>query len=88
MKQSNKTHFATVERGNESNPFDEWSEPICGNPSEDLSLDDDWRYVSCKVCLKRKEGYETMMNQVMADEAEQLGAFLEMIEEEEKDENR
>lgn len=47
-----KTHYATVERGNESNPYDEWSDTACGRDLDDKFLSNEVKYVTCKVCLK------------------------------------
>lgn len=46
------THYANVERGNESYPHDEWGETACGLEYTDSDLSDKWEYVSCKNCLK------------------------------------
>ena len=53
------THHAECDRANESDNMDYWaSYTYCGfdvYQNENMQLSDDWRYVSCKRCLKRKE---------------------------------
>ena len=49
------THYANVERGNESYPYDEWGETACGLEYTNSSLSDNWEFVSCKNCLKVRE---------------------------------
>jgi hypothetical protein len=58
-----KTHFATVDYGNESNSSDEWSEPLCNTYSENVS--NDWDLITCKKCLKRKTAFEEQMKRVI-----------------------
>lgn len=48
----NKTHYASVERGNESQPYDEWSETACGLELEPDHLTNDKKWVTCKNCLR------------------------------------
>lgn len=53
-----KTHYASVERGNESNPHDEWFETACGLEYTESPLSNDIRYVTCKKCLSRQMKWE------------------------------
>lgn len=48
------THFANVDRGNESYPHDEWGETACGLEYTDSDLSNNWEFVSCKNCLKAR----------------------------------
>ena len=48
-----KTHYATVDKANESNNHDEWHTTLCGLEETESPLDDNIKYVSCKKCLKR-----------------------------------
>ncbi len=48
-----KTHYATVELGNESQPNDEWSETICGLELEPQHLTNKIEWVDCKKCLSK-----------------------------------
>lgn len=45
-------HYADVERGNESNPHDEWSATACGLELEPKALNNQIRHVTCKNCLR------------------------------------
>lgn len=72
-----KTHFAEVEKGNESNPNDEWYEPLCGTYSE--KVDNDWKVVDCKKCLKRKVQYEQEMIMAMEHSCNDMAEFVEFM---------
>lgn len=52
-----KTHYATVDRANESNNHDEWHTTLCGLKETESPCDDNIKYVSCKKCLKRYPKY-------------------------------
>ena len=54
-KHKGRLHYASVERGNESNPNDEWSKTACGLELES-GLTDKWEWVTCKNCLIRRVG--------------------------------
>ena len=73
-----KTHYADVQRGNESNPEDEWSETVCGIESE--NVEDDWKVVTCKKCLKRKTQYEKEMKIAMEHSCNDMKGFVEFME--------
>jgi hypothetical protein len=73
-----KTHYATVEYGNESNPSDEWSETVCGIDSE--NTENNWKYVDCKKCLKRKAQYEEEMKIAMEHNINDMKGFVEIME--------
>jgi hypothetical protein len=45
-----KIHYASVERGNESNPYDEWSKTACGLDLES-HLTNKIERITCKNCL-------------------------------------
>jgi hypothetical protein len=79
-----KTHFAQVERGNESNPDDEWSDPLCNTLSDNLDVSNDWRFVSCKKCLSRKEKYANEMKIAMEHNCKDMGEFVKFMEKYEK----
>jgi len=70
-----KTHFAEVERGNESHPYDEWQEPLCGTYSEQVN--NNWECVTCKKCLKRKNQYESEMKIAMEHNCKDMGDFVD-----------
>lgn len=53
-----KTHYASVERGTESNPHDEWSITACGMEYTESPLSNDIKYVTCKKCLNRQMKWE------------------------------
>jgi hypothetical protein len=70
-----KTHYATVERANESDNNDYWSETVCGTESE--HLENDWNVVDCKKCLKCKVKFEIEMKQSMEDSVNYMIEFME-----------
>ncbi len=72
-----KTHYATVERGNESDPLDEWSDPICGTQSEDIVLYNEWSVVDCKKCLNQREKFEAFRKQEMEASCKYMAEFME-----------
>lgn len=47
-----KIHYADVDYGNESNPYDEWSETICGLEYTESELSNKIEDVTCKKCIK------------------------------------
>lgn len=47
-----KIHMAGFERGNESNPHDEWYTTYCGMEYTDSDLTDVEEIVTCKNCLR------------------------------------
>lgn len=51
-RENGKIHYANVERGNESQPNDEWGITACGLELEPHSLTDREDWVSCKNCLR------------------------------------
>jgi len=71
-----KTHFGIVENGNESNPRDEWSDPICGVYADNPDMTNKWEFVNCKKCLKRKDVFEKQMQQARNHELKQLDEHL------------
>ena len=73
-----KTHFATVERANESDNNDYWSNTACGIESE--NVENDWIVVNCKKCLKHKDQFEKEMKQSMEHSCRDMGGFVEFIE--------
>jgi hypothetical protein len=82
-----KTHFAMMSAGNENDPDDDWSDPICGThlrAVNDLQLSNDWEFVDCKICLKRKERHEQGMKRAMDDNINDMAGFVEFMEEENK----
>lgn len=62
-----KTHFAHVERGNESQPFDEWSTTACGLEECESPASDNWEYVTCKRCLGKKDKHDNSIKQQVAN---------------------
>ncbi len=48
-----KTHYAEVDRANESDNNDYWSATLCGLEETESPMDDNIKYVNCKKCLKR-----------------------------------
>lgn len=63
-----KTHYATVERGNESNPYDEWSGTLCGLDYTESPLSNNIKHVDCKRCLRAFENYDRMMTEYLTTE--------------------
>jgi len=58
-----KTHYGWVERGNESNPNDEWAEEtLCGLKYTESPLSNDIKDVDCKNCLRRNEVLKQIYN--------------------------
>lgn len=47
-----KTHFAHVERGNESNPHDDWGTTACGMTEYESPVTDELEYVTCTKCIR------------------------------------
>jgi hypothetical protein len=79
MSVKHKTHFATVERANESDNTDYWSDPICGIHSENSNVESDWKYITCKKCLKAKDKYTEGVKLALANEAEYYKGFVEHL---------
>ncbi len=52
-----KTHFANVDRANESNTSDEWGTTLCGLEYTESPLSDNIKEVNCQTCLKRYPKY-------------------------------
>ena len=59
-----KTHFAEVERGNESNPYDEWGPTLCGLEFTESPLTNNIKYVTCKKCIKAFPKYDSQMEHI------------------------
>ena len=57
-------HYAGVERGNESNPHDEWGITSCGLELDSNSLTDREDWVTCKNCLKSIAKYDQLSNKI------------------------
>lgn len=51
-RRGTKTHFGTVERSNESDNNDYWSDTLCGLKEAEVNMSDNIKFVSCKRCLK------------------------------------
>lgn len=47
-----KTHFGQVDRANESDNQDWWSDTYCGLEYHESPMTDREEYVTCKKCLK------------------------------------
>lgn len=62
-----KTHYAEVERGNESQPFDEWGTTACRMEYYESPATNNWKYVTCKKCLKIKEKIDKYPKPVVRD---------------------
>jgi hypothetical protein len=48
-----KTHYATVDRANESDNQDYWSNTLCGLEYTESPMEDKIEYITCKKCLKK-----------------------------------
>ena len=72
-----KTHYASVERGNESDPMDYWSDPICNTSAEEPNIEDDWNLVDCKKCLKLRSEYEKQSKIDMEIQCQQMGEMAD-----------
>lgn len=70
-----KTHFASVERANESDNNNYWSKTVCGTESE--KVDDDWDVVSCKKCLSQKNEYEKAENEAVEHSCNDMAEFMQ-----------
>lgn len=53
-----KTHFAFVEKANESVNINFWSRTLCGLEETESPLEDNIKYVTCKKCLKAYDKYK------------------------------
>jgi hypothetical protein len=53
-----KTHYATVERANESDNQDYWSNTLCGLEYTESPISNHINEVSCKKCINRYKKYE------------------------------
>ena len=73
-----KTHFATVELGNENQSHDEWSEPLCGTYSD--KVDNDWSVVTCKRCLCLKDQYINEMKFAMQESCRDMENFVKFVQ--------
>jgi hypothetical protein len=63
-----RTHYAELERGNESNPHDEWSTTLCGLEYAESPLSNQIKDVDCKTCIKRYPKFEQQMTEYHQDE--------------------
>jgi len=78
-----KTHFAEVERGNESDPTDYWDEiGLCGIYSEDL--ENDWELVTCKKCLNKQEEYLKQKERDLEIQNEEYGRMADFFKKEQE----
>ena len=77
-----KIHFAEVEKGNESNPYDEWEEPLCKTYSE--KVDNDWNIVDCKRCLKHRSQYELEKTIAMEQNCVDMEEFVQYMKDKEE----
>lgn len=50
-----KTHYAQVERANESDNQDYWSVTFCGLEESESPMSDKKEEITCKKCLKKLE---------------------------------
>ncbi len=71
-----RTHFASVDRANESDNNDYWSDTACGLEYTESPLSDDWEEVTCKHCLKRKKGHEYETKQAMEQNIRDMDGFV------------
>ncbi len=58
-----KTHYALVDRANESNPHDEWGDTFCGLEYTESPLTNRKDEVTCKKCLKAIPKFLEQYNQ-------------------------
>jgi hypothetical protein len=65
-----KTHFGTVERANESDNNDYWSNTICGLEEGflPLKISDNIKFIDCKRCLKAHPKFLESMNRALVNE--------------------
>jgi hypothetical protein len=63
-----KTHYAMVERGNESTPWDEWGSTLCGLEYTESELSNDISKVTCKKCIKAYPKFKKIMDELSAKE--------------------
>jgi len=59
-----KIHFAEVERGNESNPHDEWGSTLCGLEYTQSPITNKINEVTCKKCLRAFPKYDKQMKNI------------------------
>lgn len=76
-----KTHYASLQRANESDNNNYWSETVCGTKPavNDLGLTDCWGEVTCKKCLKQKSQHEQETKEAMEHSCRDMAGFLEFI---------
>lgn len=75
-----KTHYAEVERGNESDPTDYWDEKsLCGLSYE--NFENDWELVDCKKCLKKKAEYYKQKERDLNYQCEEYGRMTDFFKE-------
>jgi hypothetical protein len=52
-----KTHYASCDRANESDPEDYWGKTLCGLEYTESPMSDRIEYVTCKNCLNRHRSF-------------------------------
>ena len=57
-----KTHYGTVDRANESDNQDYWSDTLCGLEETESPMSDKIKEVSCKKCINRYEKQKELDN--------------------------
>lgn len=60
-----QSHYAEVDRANESDNQDWWGDTLCGIGDSDVERSNDIRYVTCKHCLKRYPKYKLWITEAM-----------------------
>ena len=59
-----KTHYGTVDRANESDNYDYWSDTFCGLKEAEVRMSDNIKFVNCKRCLKSYEKQRDEINKL------------------------
>lgn len=72
-----QTHFANVQRANESDNTDHWDTTVCGLEYTESPLTDRWEYVSCKNCLRGRDRHEEEMKYAMEQSCKDMEGFVE-----------
>jgi len=64
MSKKTKTHFAEIDRANESQNFDEYGTTLCGLEFTESPISDKINEVTCKKCLKAFPKYDKYMKNI------------------------
>ena len=61
-------------------PSEHEQSPFCGTPdSENIQTDNDWKYVSCKKCLKAKSKAKKFVEETETVILNQMQGFVDFV---------